>query len=370
MPPPKTNDSPLVLIGPSADKPLMQVSPLRSLPSNARKIDIANAGVNRLSPLLQPILSTVIAKEAANPQLMQVVINGPLAQAADGNGLRAFVREGGSITEHARLFEPEHLRSLVNSAAMFQIASMVVAQQHLADISLKLEEIKRGVQDIKEFQNEQRKSRITGAIKYLEPVIEAVRDGEDVARCLPVLEATGKDMGGIADHLVAEFRALSEKVRDYDEPGFFETTSPLTAKVQSAQKDAADRLSQWKVCMSVSWMALSIARRLEGDSTLHAARERQLREEVDAFFAPFGPLETFKAEVATRIDNLSSLRDSRSAIQINRIALRKLEDALPEQVRKTRNHIQEIKTLLLPREETVTLTIHMVEGRCVAAYQA
>lgn len=367
---PNTDDQPLVLIGTAASKPLMQVSALHALPADAISIDASAVGVDRLSPLLQPILSTVIAKEAANPQLMQVVINGPLAQAADGNGFRAFVRENGKITEQARLFEPERLQNLVNSAAIFQLASVVVAQQHLADISRSLDEIKKQVEQIARFQQEQRKSQITGTLKHLGPMIEAIRAGEHDRRHLPQLDAIDKEMGGIADHLTAELKALSKEVKDYSEPGLFETTTPLTEKLRKAQGAASELLEQWKMCMSSRWIALSITRQLDGHSELLKARERQLGEEFDAFFAAFGPLESLKTEVASRIDKLSSLRDSRSAIQVNRISLRKWEaQTLPEHTSKAMSHIRDTQTLLLPREPTVTLLLEMVDGRCAAAYQ-
>ena len=66
---------------------------------------------------------------------MEVVINGDLVQASDGDGLRAFAMESGHIKEHARLFDVQKLQNAINAAAIWQVASVVVAQKHLANAS-------------------------------------------------------------------------------------------------------------------------------------------------------------------------------------------------------------------------------------------
>lgn len=93
------------------------------------------------------------AAEVANKHIMEVVIHGDLAKAADGNGLRAFSRaSNGNFTEHARLYHADSLSNLVNAAAVWQIASVVVAQKHLADINKKLEDLQDGINRISDFQ--------------------------------------------------------------------------------------------------------------------------------------------------------------------------------------------------------------------------
>jgi hypothetical protein len=66
---------------------------------------------------------------------MEVVINGDLVRAADGHGFRAIAMGAKGVREHARLFEVKNLQNVVNAAAVWQIASVLVAQKHLADIS-------------------------------------------------------------------------------------------------------------------------------------------------------------------------------------------------------------------------------------------
>lgn len=99
--------------------------------------------IGRLTALIQAVPSLLVASEAHGKRLMEVVINGDLVRAADGNGSRPYAITNGRISELARLFEVEKLSDMINAAAVWQIASVVVAQKHLADISQKLDELKK-----------------------------------------------------------------------------------------------------------------------------------------------------------------------------------------------------------------------------------
>ena len=104
--------------------------------------------VSRLiEPLMQVAPSVGTAVMAGNSKLMEVVINGPLLAASDGNGLRAIAKAGKGF-EHARLFEPKNLQNVANAAAIWQIVSAVVAQKHLADISATLQRMENKVASI------------------------------------------------------------------------------------------------------------------------------------------------------------------------------------------------------------------------------
>ncbi|WP_349618189.1 hypothetical protein [Azotobacter salinestris] len=360
----------MVLIGTQADKPLMTVTPLHGVPAGARPVDVATTGIDRLSPLLQVIPSVAVAGGVTQSRLMQVVIDGPLAKVANGEGFRAFTLEGGRIREHARLFEPLRLQQLVNAAALFQIASVVVAQKHLADISAKLSEIKAGVDAIAQFLEAQRKSEITGALKYLRQLAAMLQDGEQDDAARTQLEGIELKLGCIHDHLNDELANLTAHVIKLEAPGLFGTSADLTVKLKAAQEKVDRKVEAWKLCMSGRWVACSLLAQLVGRTSLVTRREQALRDEAKAFLAADGPLEKFRTAVAERIQTLNSLRDSRSMLQVNRIALRKWEEnKLPVLQSDTRRDISQAQKLLLEREKKVTLTIELRDGQCVAAYQ-
>lgn len=359
-----------VIIGVNGENPLITVMPVSEMPMGAAAVDRTTLGIDRLSPLLQAIPSAAVASEVAQTRLMEVVINGPLAKVANGEGFRAFSIEGGKIREQATLFEPERLQNLVNSAALFQIASVVVAQKHLADISAKLDDIKAGIDAINAYLSDKRRSEITGALKYLGQVAVMLHHGErdDAARAQ--LESIERELGGINDHLVLSLEALKTKVDGFDSPGLFDGSSGLVDKLGSEQ-DAAERLvEEWKLCMSGRWVACSLLSQITGRTSLLAKREDDLNSEVQEFFSASGPLEKFNKALDSRIDSLSSVWEWQSTLQIKRIKLRQWnEEQLPQLKISAQSDIQTAQTLLLEREAHVTLTIEMRDGEMVGAYR-
>ena len=66
------------------------------------------------------------------------------------------------------------------AGAAFQLVSIAVAQAHLADISKKLGEIKAGIDGITQFIEDDKESKIIGALSYLYPISQRIESG-----CLP-----------------------------------------------------------------------------------------------------------------------------------------------------------------------------------------
>lgn len=359
-----------VIIGVTGDQPLMTMKPVNLMPKNAMAVDQSSLGIDRLSPLLQAIPGLAVASETARSQLMEVVINGPLAKVANGEGFRAFSIEGGRIREHAKLFEPERLQNLVNSAALFQIASVVVAQKHLADISAKLNDIKAGIDAIALHLADQRRSEITGALKYLGQVAVMLHHGERDDAARSQLETIERELGGINDHLVSDLVTMKKQVDGLDAPGLFDGSSGLVSKLESKQKDAERLVEEWKLCMSGRWVACGLLKQITGQTSLLTKRQEDLEAEVRAFFSAQGPLASFDDGLDKRIDSLSSVWEWQSTLQINRIKLREWnEETLPQLKVAAQSDIRGAQTLLLEREAKVTLTIEMRDGEMIGAYQ-
>ena len=78
------------------------------------------------------------------------------------------------VTENVRIFEANTLKQVINSGVIFNLASTVVAQKHLADINEKLKEIQKGINEIRHFQEDERRSKIDATVKLLNLVIEHI----------------------------------------------------------------------------------------------------------------------------------------------------------------------------------------------------
>ena len=360
------------LIGRSAEQPLMsvQLATEQLIPAGAKKVDATSLGIDRLGPLLQTLPNLIVAKDVAQSRYMQVVIDGPLASVANGDGYRAFSIQGGRIREHATLFEPERLKQLVSSAAMFQIASAVVAQKHLADISAKLSEIQAGVEGIARFQVEERKSKVKGALNYLRQVTPLVLAGELNPAIRQKLEDIEVDLGAIHDHLEGELVALAKRAAEHKAPGLFETTAGLTAALKKMQSESDERAEEWKLCMGTRWVACRLLGSFPREAAVVKQRQATLDRVAADFLGAHGHLSTFKGAVEDRVNKLSSYLDSQSTIQANRLSLREWEEeTLPVFMASAKSDIGKMQQLLVEQRSPVMLTIEMRGNEVVGAYK-
>jgi len=234
--------------------------------------------------MLQAVPSVLVAQQASGKQLMEVVINGKLVAAADGQGLRAFAMGPSGIIEQGRLFNVDKLQTLINATAVWQVASVLVAQKHLADISKKLEDIKKGVERISRFLDTQRKSRIRAVYDYAGQVYEALRSGEFPEHVEAELESCERDLIEIQEHLMAEFLQKSDARIQSSRLGTSETHKCIEAKVGELDQLAQDIA----ICLKTRIAAWHVHSLFPGNQHLKSARRKQIRESI-LRFAQLGP---------------------------------------------------------------------------------
>ena len=136
-----------IVIGPSVDQPAITLRESSAWVEfrNGAPVDKDSSAMGRVLAALQAVSDLLLAGAVAGKKLMEVEIHGDLTRAADGVGYRAFAVGGHGIQEHARLFDLDSLNRLVDVAAVWRIASVVVAQKYLHDINQNLTEIKSTV---------------------------------------------------------------------------------------------------------------------------------------------------------------------------------------------------------------------------------
>ncbi|MCE4555245.1 hypothetical protein LXT13_12540 [Pelomonas sp. P8] len=287
-----TEDAPArLVIGSDASHPVVAVEMLVDVTrfQRAEPVDASDVGISRLSALLQAVPSVLTAGEASGKRLMEVVVNGNLAQAADGNGMRGFVLGAPGIKEHARLFEADKLKHMINAAAVWQIASVIVAQKHLADINAKLTELADAVKGVSEFLELERRSVLSGTLDYLSTVARAVQAGELPSAVRGQLEASEGELTKVFRHLYAEYgKVVGQGVADTDTVGSQAVTEGLVRKMQRLERIASDialclrtRAAAWHVlCLYPGEPQLKNARR---DAILaHVEAARSLPGQLDA----------------------------------------------------------------------------------------
>ncbi|QGY32560.1 hypothetical protein [Pantoea cypripedii] len=104
-------------------------------------------------------------------KMMQTGTGETLADVIHVSGEKA-----GKIAGKGRIIESGKLKQLATGS--FQIASLIVAQAHLADINKNLTEIKTEIESLHEKIDIQNLSKINGRINYLKEIIKKMHRGE------------------------------------------------------------------------------------------------------------------------------------------------------------------------------------------------
>ncbi len=135
------SDSSLVIKSDS-ENPLITFS-LVDVPQNTNLnwqqiLESDNTGISRFNSLLQAVPNLVTKAHIATTQYLKSDI--PLESLTLAKGstseYRGYTRDlKGQFEKHAKLTSADDLTNIVNAAALFQIASVILAQKHLADIN-------------------------------------------------------------------------------------------------------------------------------------------------------------------------------------------------------------------------------------------
>ena len=318
--------------------------------------------------MCQAVPSLLVAGEASGKKLVEVVINGDLVRAGDGNGLRAFAMNGKGIAEHARLFEVGNLQNMINAAAIWQIASVVVAQKHLADISRKLDEIKAEVHNISQFLENQRKSRVLATCDYLGQVYTAIKGGDlpDSARIK--LEDCERDLLEIQHHLEMEFRQKVDKKVEHKETfGTEELRKEISNKLSELEGIAGDIV----LCLRTRIAAWHVLSLFPGDPQLKVARQANIQKSIDTFstLAPHFQ-ESLKSEIAA-VDsfwNKGSTLEARKQSLTNKCMTS--VGILESKVRYCLENVKQSEVLLLEHDQPTRLYLHFEDGELIGARQS
>lgn len=269
-----------IAIGETSDRPVVTFKKLTSAREYemATPVDETSISIDRLSALCGPLPSLLAAGEMAGKHLMEVVINGDLVRAADGNGFRAFSMAANQIDQQALLFKASKLQQMINVAAIWQIASVVVAQKHLVDISDRLNEIQDKIQGISKFLYNQRKSVLVAAYGYLDQVYQAIQGGEFPGAVRNQLEQYERDLLEIQHQLETEYREKAEKrVPDEELFGIAGVTAGIAAKLDDLDQLTDDIALCVKTRIAV-WHVLSL---FPGEQQLKLARRESIKNSIE-----------------------------------------------------------------------------------------
>jgi hypothetical protein len=358
-----------LVVGESVDRPFVTVKKSADLAvfEGSRSEPMQIGALARLTSVLQAVPSLLVANEGTGKRLMEVVINGELTPAA-GGGLRAFATEGGKIVEHAKLFDAGKLQNMVNAAVVWQVASVLVAQKHLADISQKLTEIKASLDQITAFQYDERRSAIKGTYEYLSQIAQSIQQGQLSPDARAQLESCERQLLQIQDHLFADVRkAVEKKVEDPD----FYGSEGLYKGIDSKIDGLDDLVADMELCLCTRIGAWHVLSAYPGESALIQVRRASVEKSVHELrgLARFveQKLEPEIAGLTARLTSESKLQARRELLRSNRD--RKKADLIKKAQKATRSIESSMQALMLQHQPTRIL-LEINGGQIVAARQA
>ena len=295
---------------------------------------------------------------------MEVVINGQMLAASDGSGFRAIAKAGQGF-EHGRLYEPKNLQNVANAAAIWQIASVVVAQKHLADISASLKRVEAKVDGILNFLEVDRLATVKSAMNYLEVANKAIESGEFLERTRGELERFDIELDRVGMSLQAQIKQESILDLERDTWGCEGEYKSALKKHEHLSKLAGElvfcqevRLANWYLCSIYPDRSKMLTPRLE-----------QIKQAISMSLA-------LKEDLSVEMNRDCSLIDatctSNKVIEERRSAVRqeagKGHDALVEFQQRGDEIFLKIESVQTDRLATSRLIVNARDGEPVAVY--
>lgn len=215
---PLADNAQALLVNESND-PIISIQPYtQQMDKKTEKLSSVN--LSNLNQLLSNIPTALIKNETTNNNYAILNLSlDKLTSAKDGNGLRGMVHgynQNGhfGITENVRIYTPNGLTNLVNAGLLMNLASTVVAQKHLADISQKLDEIKSAIDKVHDFQKNSRKADIVTSHQLCEHIMSCIRSGMLIPNDEKIkLQNFYTNISSINNHLKEDLGKLAEEIK-------------------------------------------------------------------------------------------------------------------------------------------------------------
>ncbi len=367
-------DIPLI-IGEEVNTPLFSFAvaeisktmPIKWQPTS--KLD--STGVSRLNPLLQAVPNLVIQANVATTQYVEVNVQlSALARAKDSlNGMRGYVMgSDGRLTEHAQLFAPDNLQKIVNVGALWQIASVIVAQKHLADISQKLTEIKKEVEDIRQHQEDVRESNMEGAIDYFNQIAPAILAGKFSDAHLNQIESNEKDLLSTINHLLKDLKKLNNEIENIESSDF--GTEGIKNAIEKHQQKLSGLYNQLFLCIRAricGWQLLSAFP--ENEDVVHR-RKQSIDESLTQLDVNGELVKQTIIKMDEKIRSLDSFFNKSLTINERKLELLKWQDKFIEEVTNNTfeidRNIRSVESWVQDKQDVTKLLLKIEDGKVVA----
>lgn len=329
-------------------------------------------GISRLNPLLQAVPSLATAGEVASGKYMEVVINGPLLKAKGKEGYRLITMIDNKPS-HGTLLDPSKLSNIVNASALLQVASVAVAQKHLADISKKLSDIKAIVERISKFQEDKRKSKITASIHYFEQVAKSVLSGELSASVRSQFEGHESLLLSIQAHLMVDIRHESKAILDVKDETMFGSKGMEDA-IREHQKRLDDLYHQLLVCIRARACGWQLLMAYPGEDGLKVSRRDGIEEAIKVLSEGGDLLSNTDKLMRQKVKSISAVWNRNITVNERKLSLLEWNDRLLQEVSQCKEQIvsdlRAAETAIAQQSQPVTVFVKIENDQIVSACAA
>lgn len=210
----------------------------------------------------------------------------------------------GVAKDHKGMVDLQQITAIgISGPAVFLTAAAAIAQQQqMQRIEEALDEIKTMLADISRFQQDERRSALTGSIRYFRQVARAVLSGELAPEVLHTIENHEAELNKIYEHLVKDLRIATEALRAVKKDTF--GSSKYVKALQDAQAVVTSCYDDILLCLRARACGFQLMSAYPGREAGKQARYEAIADD----FRPFLP----SGEATMAIDR--TLREKLQAV--------------------------------------------------------
>lgn len=302
-------------------------------------------------------------------QLMEVVLNGPVAASRNGDALLAMLRgAGGKVVEQSRVRNLAPLAPLPASAVA-ATATALAGQHYLDGIDTMLVELGKSLTEVRDPQGAELKATLADAVSFLRnKVLGAVRRGHLPPALVAELEATETRLVKVQEELVQLHRMLNQRTKhlrcagEFDPDEMFKVLSDHVKTVDATRKQFVWTVQARLVGLQFEALFSQDAQALQ--RRRHAIAESTLTPELRAGFEPL--LQSVVEKLDGLDDTLSddkTLGHRKSAMKIfAQHAFESTRAQLTEAGKVLEESVSQGTTVLKPIRLAIRLDKGRVEG--------
>ncbi|WP_421234199.1 hypothetical protein [Aeromonas enteropelogenes] len=251
-----------------------------SLSKASNELDSKN--ISQFNHWLNSLPATATAAAGNSPQLMTCSIDfNRLTQARDGSGALGSVidPETNKFVAQARFHEAENLKNIVNANLIFNLASQILAQKHLADINERLHAIEKKIDSISSHLQESRFSKIEEFQEHLQIVGKLINSGENIDKIsLQNISKSVHEVRSEVNHIKKNIMQSHQEINSFDPASIFgsnDIRDALNEKINNIDRLQREYFIGMQ-CLIIANLILFI--KLKGNSEFAIASEVYINE--------------------------------------------------------------------------------------------